>query len=356
VKQATRTVFVTNIPTPYRTDLFNELASQPEVDLHVLFTSNGHPQRRRWSNPLDRAQFNYSILPNRTVEARGGAVDIAWKTRRTLGTLDPDIVVLCGWDQLACWTARKWCLDRAVPYATWTESSRVTGQRRGHISAHLRRRFLGRASICITPGRDAATFVLEHYPSALIAHVPNSVEASIGEVGSETTRSGCLFIGELSERKGVDALLRAAEVLVAKHGRLTIAGHGPMEADVRIMQMMNPGVSYIGTADSTTRASLLSQHAVLLLPSRRDPWPLVPVEALTAGMPVVLGPGVGSRHDLEALDHDAVAILEDLSVNSIVEAVGSVQAHQPNAIARQAFTPPIVAQAMIDAVVQACVR
>lgn len=354
-----RAAIVINLAAPYRVDLFNamsrELAvrfSNSNAKLLVLYASVGHPQRRRWLDQSARSEFEFEYLPSRTFEFRGGAVDFAVGVTKRLENFGPDVVVVAGWDQPASWEARRWARIRGIPFAVWSESAATTGSRRGPLTAALRRRFVRGAGLILVPGVAADHFAHELAPDVATARIPNSVEDNVVAISPSSPRRGGLFIGELSERKGVDLLLKAIPILVNTLGNVTIAGHGPLEPAVAKMASSHNAVRFLGNIDAERRLEVLSSHSVLLLPSRRDPWPLVAVEALTMGMPVVLGPGVASAPDLWAMAGEAVASMNENSSEELVSAAQAVRDVVVPEQARCAFRSESAARMFVDALLR----
>jgi hypothetical protein len=59
-----RLVIITEIIAPYRVPVFNSLAAQAQVDLHVLFLAETDPRLRQWTIPKDEIRFSYDVLPS----------------------------------------------------------------------------------------------------------------------------------------------------------------------------------------------------------------------------------------------------------------------------------------------------
>ena len=87
----------------------------------------------------------------------------------------------------------------------------------------------------------------------------------------------------------------------------------------------------------------LATASVVLVPSRQDPWPLVAVEALTAGRPVVLGPGVYSARDLEAVAGNSITQLSALDGTSLAVAARRARMQMVPMGSREAFQPSLIA-------------
>jgi glycosyltransferase involved in cell wall biosynthesis len=109
-------------------------------------------------------------------------------------------------------------------------------------------------------------------------------------------RSGVIFVGRLVPKKGVADLLAAMAMLPEplRSARVTIAGYGPLRAELTAMaDRLALNASFIGRQSSDTIAGLLAEHAVFCGPSRRAPdgdaesLGMVFIEAALAGLPVV---------------------------------------------------------------------
>jgi glycosyltransferase involved in cell wall biosynthesis len=103
-----------------------------------------------------------------------------------------------------------------------------------------------------------------------------------------------LFLGNLMERKGVGDLLEALarKPLSGMNWRATFAGGGAIELYRRKADGLGllPRVDFAGWVDQRRAAELLAASDVLVLPSYDEGLPLVILEALTAGVPVVCSP------------------------------------------------------------------
>ena len=64
-----RILLITNIPTPYRIPLFNELKEQLErkgLELKVVFGALGY-SRRKWAVDMSQCKFEYEVLPSKNL-------------------------------------------------------------------------------------------------------------------------------------------------------------------------------------------------------------------------------------------------------------------------------------------------
>lgn len=103
-----------------------------------------------------------------------------------------------------------------------------------------------------------------------------------------------LFLGNLTERKGVTDLLEALalEPLSGMNWQTTFAGGGSIEPYRRKAESLGllSRIDFVGWVDQRGAEELLAASDVLVLPSYDEGLPLVILEALTAGVPVVCSP------------------------------------------------------------------
>ncbi len=101
-----------------------------------------------------------------------------------------------------------------------------------------------------------------------------------------------LAVARMVYKKGIDVLLEAFRLVVERNSdvRLIIAGDGPerQALDAQVSRLgVGDRVTFVGPADRSMLASLLSAASVYCLPSRREPFGIVLLEALSFGLPVV---------------------------------------------------------------------
>ncbi len=99
-----------------------------------------------------------------------------------------------------------------------------------------------------------------------------------------------LFVGRLAAVKGLPILIEALQVTKTQGLRLTIVGDGPdrqtLEETVRKSGLADQ-VSFLGYRSQDEVAALLGENDVLVLPSFAEGVPVVLMEAMAAGLPVI---------------------------------------------------------------------
>jgi glycosyltransferase involved in cell wall biosynthesis len=117
-----------------------------------------------------------------------------------------------------------------------------------------------------------------------------------------------LFLGQLHEYKGFRALLAAARRLESRRDVLFVFAGPDVRGNARYFEHARTNVRWLRTVDDTLRDSLLSACDVVCVPSSRESFGSVVIEAWATGKPVVGGPAAATRELIEnGVDGWAVA-------------------------------------------------
>jgi glycosyltransferase involved in cell wall biosynthesis len=140
-------------------------------------------------------------------------------------------------------------------------------------------------------GTTNEQLVARGVPRNKLKTVPNPVSLAPAEgAGDDPPKPGALlFVGRLSEEKGLDVLLRAlASPRVPNDLTLDVAGDGPCALRWQHLGEslgLDTRVRWLGMRDDVP--DLLANAGALVLPSLREGLPLAVLEAASCGVPVV---------------------------------------------------------------------
>jgi glycosyltransferase involved in cell wall biosynthesis len=173
-------------------------------------------------------------------------------------------------------------------------------------------------------------FVANEYPGLVYSEVTPKPFDLPGK-GAENR---VLFLGRLITVKGVDMLLRAFALLLQRRPETTllIVGTGPeLKLLLSLSQELGMAerVAFLGAiTDPAQKSYLFRECAVMAVPSvtnggESEGGPLVVLEALSAGLPVVSSNAVGSSERFVAAQ-DPRLVVPERSVDMLCEALNLV--------------------------------
>ncbi len=194
------------------------------------------------------------------------------------------------------------CVGRAVPWPAVTgrcyrDSAAASAAAAGMVWLHRARgTWAGDvdAYIALTAfARDK--FIAGGLPGNRIVVKPNFVEDPGAADPAEPPGDYALFVGRLSSDKGIATILDAWRATPGLP-RLVVIGGGPMASEVATAAAVDPRITWRGVQSPAQVRQAMRRAAVLLVPSLcYEGAPLVIVEALAAGLPVI-----GSNHGAPA--------------------------------------------------------
>lgn len=210
---------------------------------------------------------------------------------------------------------------RAPTVATIHGSSFVATASRGRAWRILYRQVLRRLS-SIAVLNDAALEAVK----ALTPGTPATIVSNPGpvspapDVPTYSGGSSVVFAGRVGHRKGIDTLLGAWPLVVARHpdARLIIAG--PVDPDLTEEQRSAVASHYRGALTSTQVQDILRDAACATLPSRGEGQPMFLIEALAFGVPIVVT-DVGGMPGLAAESGIAIPVADKLALSDAITSI-----------------------------------
>jgi glycogen(starch) synthase len=145
--------------------------------------------------------------------------------------------------------------------------------------------------------------------------IPNPIDFDAPRAAPVTALRRWLFVGGLIERKGVRWLLEAFAICRRDDPALTLTlvGEGELrpELEKRAAELgVAEAVRFVGAVPPARALRLMHQHDVLVHPSRYETFGVVVVEAVAAGMPVIVTRCGGPEQTLAGFEYQAGELIE----------------------------------------------
>ncbi|WP_377641427.1 glycosyltransferase [Oryzobacter terrae] len=176
--------------------------------------------------------------------------------------------------------------DRQVAVAQeHNHLARAPGVQASYVAAYPRLDAL----VVLTEG-DAARYRELLGRTCPVAVVANALPRGIPLRRSPLTTTVAVSAGSLIARKGFDLLVDAWRTVAERHPDWTLRIYGVgAEADALTRRIADAGLSTTVTLEGfePDLASRLDEASLFVLPSRREGMPMVLLEAMAAGLPVV---------------------------------------------------------------------
>ena len=280
-----KVLVLTDCPSPYQVELFNEIEAQGKCELEVAYL-RGHDPQRQWKSPNIR---------HASVELTNGGMSRARESARRA-----DLVVFNYYQHA---NAERLIEERARQGGPWC----FWGERPGFhqplwVGRLVRKWKLAKLHESPAPIWGIGEFAVDGYRKEFGAqrdyfNLPYFSDLKRFEaIERKANRERVfMFSGSLIARKGVDLLASAFVRLDVANVRLRIVGDGPLrESLVRKLAPVRERVEFVGFKDWHELPGEYAAADVLCVPSRYDGWGLVVPEGLASGLPVIATDRMGA--------------------------------------------------------------
>lgn len=329
---------VQTVLSPYRLELFRLLAATPGVSFTLLLLSDRFLVRPKWKRDVHSLPFR--VLVPFSISRKIGEEKEFVVNPFLLFTLlreRPDVVI-CGGFNVATIMAWLYSLLTGAKYVIWTEATLHTDGKASPLRLGLRRILAKRASAFIDAGtlaREYVRYLLPGLPDSRLfrayncvdtAHFRNRTNVDPGFFKSRGfPEHNLVFVGALNERKGIPALLKVYHAVLKRvpfRVGLLLIGEGPLRPDIEKFQTDNKlaDLHLEGWVKNEDTAKYYGLADAFVLLSLVDHNPLVLLEALASGIPIVCSSGACNAIDFIESDVNGF-IVDPTRIDAIAERV-----------------------------------
>ena len=283
-----KVLVLTDCPSPYQVELFNEIEAQGKCELEVAYL-RGHDPARQWKS---------SEIRHASVELSNGGMARARESVRRA-----DLVVFNYYRHANAERLIDERTRQGGPWCFWGE--RPGFHQPQWIGRLVRKWKLAKLHASPVPIWGIGKFGVDGYRKEFgtgreYFNLPYFSDLKRFETNGRLEEKRArvfLFSGSLIARKGVDLLASAFLRLVGEvpNVRLRIVGDGELRQSM--MQKLAPvreRVEFVGFRDWHELPGEYAAADVLCVPSRYDGWGLVVPEGLASGLPVIATDRMGA--------------------------------------------------------------
>lgn len=289
-------LFITNIPSPYRVDFFNELGEY--CDLTVLFERYDATDRE--SSWLDRKAISFNAVYLSGINIRNDSA-LCFSVIKWLNDKSFDLIVVGGYSTPTGMLAIEYMNHKQIPYILNSDGGLIKSDNR--IKYLLKKSFISKAYAWLSTSEITDEY-LKHYGAKKskiyrypftsirkgdILYEPIKKESKL-EIKRKLNikeEKVILSVGQFVYRKGFDVLIKAATNIERDVGVYIIGGEPTEEYEKLVMEHGLTNICFIGFKTKKELSEYYKAADVFVLPTREDIWGLVINEAMAYGLPVV---------------------------------------------------------------------
>lgn len=292
-----KVLFLTNYPSPYRVQFFDELGKT--MDVTVLFSERKEDKTHRSADWYIQSKGRFrSVQLTRTALIRGK--DLCLDVTKWLKQ-DWDAIVLCGYASPTIWLAMAWLRLHKIPFYMEVDGGLVRPD--SGIKYRFKKMLVSTASFWISSGRETTKYLVHygakedavyHYPftslwqEEILDQVPSAEEkASLRQKLGLQEGKIALYVGRYDPKKGMEDLLHSVPDMDRDIGVYFVGGEPSEEHLSYCREQGITNAHFVGFKKKEELADYYKAADVLVLPTWSDVWGLVVNEAMAFGLPVI---------------------------------------------------------------------
>lgn len=311
----TRVALVLNMPTPYRSPVFQRVSAEIDIDLHLIYSTALEPDREWIQEETDLSE---RFLRDGTIAWKGRFIHFGLGVWRELRRLKPDVVITGGYNPTHL-VAFVYCVVAGVRHISNTDGD-VESEKRLSVFHRFVRRIVSKGTHAYVGPSDSSLRLFESWgvSSDRLFKAPLSIDnEEFSARQPEEREFDVLFCGRLNEIKDpLFALSVCAEVAERLNRKITVLvlGTGPLADAVDRMAggLASLAVTRLGFVQPKEIAVWFQRSRLFLFPTDWDPWGLVVNEACAAGLPVLASPNAGAARELVQSGMNGYVLAKDV--------------------------------------------
>ena len=309
MKNNNKIIAATNIISPYRIPMFNQLGQKYGRKFKVIFAKEKDHYRQWKLEQRDKIKFNFSVLNGRSIKLKNWEIHLSLSLLPQLIKESPAIVISGGFSFL---TIFSWLYSKIFnkKFIIWSAETIQTAKYYSKLRHVLRKFLVRQADGFVASGSLAKEYLLSlgakeykiflaYYSitPGLLGLDPKKV---LEKKKSTEKKKRILYVGRLTKLKGVDLLIQAYKKVKKKYPNieLCLVGDGPDEDEFKKLAQGTDDISFEGYKQYDQLLPYYLNSDLFVLPTLKDVWGLVVNEAMMCGLPVICSKYAGCCLDL----------------------------------------------------------
>ncbi len=291
-----KVLVLTNIPSPYRVDFFNELTKYCE--LTVLYERNNAKTRDANWLKADNIKFNIEYLKGIKY---GEDLSFSISVLKYLKDKSYDIILISGYSSLTTMLAIRYLSKNKREFVFNCDGGLIKEDRK--IVKKIKEYFISKPTYWLSTGKSTDDY-LQHYgankdrifryPFTSIRQdeiMENKLkEDEINNIKNELgikEQKVCISVGRFIYGKGFDILIKSAQFVDSNIGIYIIGGNPTNEYKNLIESLKLNNIHFVEFKTKVELNKYYKIADVFALPTRSDVWGLVVNEAMANGLPII---------------------------------------------------------------------
>lgn len=325
-------LFISNIPSPYRIDFFNEVGKH--VELTVVFEAkSANGIKFNWN--IDQIENFEAIFLNETNPINEKKIDFS--ILKYIKRNKYDYIFVTNYAYLTEMFALLLLKVKKIPYIMEIDGGILKNE--SFFKRTLKKFLIRGAQLYVSPSAETDNFLKNYgivsekisryhfssiYEQDILSNVLTIEEKEfIKQKNNIQGKKIILGVGQFIPRKGFEDLIKISNKFDPEVSIYLIGGEPPEEYRKLIEKNNSKNVFFENFKSASKLREYYQSSDVFVLPTRHDVWGLVINEAMSQGLPVVTTKNCGAGLEM-VTDKENGYLVEKEDLNTLFNSINSI--------------------------------
>lgn len=217
-----------------------------------------------------------------------------YNVKKEITKYEPDFVIIGGYRHKLASKLINICTKKNIKYLFWMERINFNFYVKIFLFKFFYRNRLKNSDGILAIGNQAVKFFKKFHNNTY--SLPYNIDVKKFKKTKLQNKLKLLYIGQLISRKGISSILDSFNFLeknILENIQCTFVGNGPLKKKISNKIRKYNFIKLVNFKSRRELIKIYSQHNILLFPSKYDGWGVVPMEAMSSKMALIISKNCG---------------------------------------------------------------
>ena len=275
-------IILINTITPYQLDFFESL--KKKINLKIIFYSKNY------------INYNFKFKKKKYHVLLNEKKDPLKTIFREINQFNPDLIIFGGYRLKFSSKIITVLKDRKIPFLYWLENLDQNKYLKYKLVNHLISKKIKKSNGVLAVGKSAQNLYSKNCDNVINLPYSIKIDKAKKKFSYKNNKINFLFVGQLIKRKGLHIILNAFDNLNEEERKkvsLSIVGEGDLKNYLRKFMIKKSFIKYHGFVFGNKLSAIYENSDILIFPSIFDGWGVVPMEAMSKSLSLIISEKAG---------------------------------------------------------------
>ena len=300
-------LFLTDTLTNYQYEFFDKINKFHNIKFFVI-------NKKKYKN------YNFVFPKRKYIIFLEKLNKIKPNIKKILIQNDINKIVFCGYRLKYISYLKKIATSNKIKFFYWLERINPQSKLKIFILTKLFKVILNRAKEIFENVKAAKKYYSKFNNN--VFNIPYSININQKSLKKTSGKLKFLFVGQLIKRKSVDVIIKTLSKLSSKQRKsmeFTMIGNGPLKGKIKNLVKKYKSIKYEKFVNDKKLKTYYQKSHILIFPSKFDGWGVVPLQAMSNSMFLILGKNCGVNEILKPIGKNHIITPSENEIKNSID-------------------------------------